>query len=173
MYYYITFKTEFGWIGAFSSSEGLVKTTLPQISEELSCSLLATETFQAVLSKDLFKDLRKFYDDYFAGKSTTYQGSLDLSQATSFQRSVWLAALRIPYGETRSYSWIAGSIGSPQSCRAVGNALGKNPLPIIVPCHRVIKADGGQGGFGGGLELKSKLQKLETSQGNIFENPSS
>ena len=68
----------------------------------------------------------------------------------------------IPYGETRSYSQLAAQIGNPKAVRAVGNALGRNPLPIIIPCHRVLAKGGGLGGFGGGIEMKKRLLKLES-----------
>jgi len=81
---------------------------------------------------------------------------------TTFQQAVWRAAMAIPYGETRSYSWIAKRIKNPKAGRAVGQALGVNPIPIIIPCHRVIDATGGLGGFSGGLGMKKRLLALET-----------
>ncbi len=80
---------------------------------------------------------------------------------TEFQRKVYEATSRIPRGEVRSYKWIAERIGNPKAYRAVGNALNRNPLPIVVPCHRVIKSDGGLGGFAGGVRLKRKLLRAE------------
>jgi len=76
---------------------------------------------------------------------------------------VWQATRLIPYGETRSYLWVAVQIGKPGAARAVGQALGRNPLPVIIPCHRVIASDGGLGGFTGGLVMKRRLLELETS----------
>ena len=86
---------------------------------------------------------------------------LDLSSATAFQRDVWEATLRIPFGETRSYSWVAAQIGKPQAARAVGQALGRNPLPVIIPCHRVIATDGSLAGFGSGIWRKEWLLNHE------------
>jgi len=94
---------------------------------------------------------------YFTGQRVDFPDRLDLSGATPFQRGVWQAARLIPYGETRSYAWVAGQIGKPKAARAVGQALGRNPLPLIVPCHRVLAADGGIGGFSGGVEMKKYL----------------
>jgi methylated-DNA-[protein]-cysteine S-methyltransferase len=74
---------------------------------------------------------------------------------------VWLATQKILHGETRSYGWIAGQLGKPEAARAVGQALGRNPLPIIVPCHRVVSGNGGLGGFTGGLDMKKYLLELE------------
>jgi methylated-DNA-[protein]-cysteine S-methyltransferase len=161
MLYYSSFLTISGWIGALSSSSGLVKTTFPQISREQSLSLLNLKSAKAAYANDFFQDAVNFYTHYFNGRNILYSGKLDLSQATDFQRAVWEAACRIPYGETRSYTWIAKEIGKPLSVRATGNALGKNPLPIIIPCHRIINLNGQLGGFGGGLDVKRLLLKLE------------
>ena len=81
--------------------------------------------------------------------------------ATEFEREVWAAASAIQEGETRSYSWIAKRIGAPKAFRAVGNALRKNPLPFLIPCHRVVRKDGDIGGFSGGKGMKKMLLKIE------------
>lgn len=78
-------------------------------------------------------------------------------EATDFEKSVWLAAASIPRGETRSYKWIAGNIGRPRAYRAVGNALNRNPLAPLVPCHRVVKSDGSIGGFAKGEKMKKRM----------------
>ncbi len=100
-------------------------------------------------------------DRYFAGRPTTFSVPLDPQVGTPFQRRVWEELTRIPYGETRSYGEVAAALGSPRAARAVGSANGSNTIPIVVPCHRVIKADGGLGGYGSGVEIKRKLLKLE------------
>lgn len=99
---------------------------------------------------------------YFAGRLKIFSVSLDLD-GTDFQKIVWRSLTKIPYGQTRSYKDIAKKIGKPKAFRAVGTANGKNPLCIIVPCHRVIAADGSLGGYSGGLKMKTKLLKLEKS----------
>ena len=86
---------------------------------------------------------------------------MDLSIGTEFQRKVWEKVSEIPYGELRSYKWIASEIGNPDAVRAVGNAVGENPVPPIIPCHRVIRSDGNLGGFSSGIALKKWLLKLE------------
>lgn len=98
--------------------------------------------------------------EYFAGKRTAFEVPLDV-RGTEFQRSVWRELSRIPFGVTRSYAEIAERIGKPRSVRAVGAANGSNPISVIVPCHRVIGADGSLTGFGGGLDLKRSLLELE------------
>ncbi|UCD86128.1 MAG: methylated-DNA--[protein]-cysteine S-methyltransferase [Deltaproteobacteria bacterium] len=100
---------------------------------------------------------------FFSGKRVDFDFPLDLSPYSDFQRRVWEVARTIPYGEVRSYQWVGSKLGNPRGGRAVGGALGRNPVPVIVPCHRVIRKDGHLGGFSGpgGIELKRKLLKLE------------
>lgn len=98
--------------------------------------------------------------EYFDGKRKTFDLVLDM-EGTEFQKRVWAALKKIPYGETRSYKDIATSIKNPKAYRAVGTANGSNPISLIVPCHRVIAADGTIGGYGGGLSIKEKLLMLE------------
>jgi len=97
---------------------------------------------------------------YFAGKLCDFLLPLDMV-STEFQKRVWRELLAIPYGETRGYGEIAAAIGAPKAVRAVGAANGANPVPIVVPCHRVIGAGGKLVGYGGGLELKKRLLELE------------
>jgi len=107
-----------------------------------------------------FREVRRQLSEYFAG--TRRQFDLPLAaDATPFQARVLAALSAIPYGETRSYRDIATAVGNPKAVRAVGSANGHNPLPIVIPCHRVIGADGALTGFGGGLEVKRFLLQLE------------
>lgn len=99
--------------------------------------------------------------DYFAGKRKTFDLPLDLSGGTDFQQSVWQALLKIENGTTASYGQISQAIGNEQAARAVGAAVGRNPLSIVVPCHRVMGTDGALTGYAGGLERKTALLKLE------------
>ena len=100
---------------------------------------------------------------YFAGELERFELPL-APGGTPFQRSVWDALTEIPYGSTTTYSKLAATIGRPSACRAVGAANGRNPLPVIVPCHRVVGAAGGLTGYGGGLERKQVLLALEGSE---------
>ncbi|MBD3646009.1 MAG: methylated-DNA--[protein]-cysteine S-methyltransferase [Pseudomonadales bacterium] len=112
---------------------------------------------------EFFQDAARQLDEYFAGERTRFE--LDLCpHGTDFQLQVLDALTRIPYGETRSYRDIAETIGKPKAVRAVGAANGRNPLPIVIPCHRVIGADGSLTGFGGGMEAKRFLLELEQRQ---------
>ena len=159
--YYTSFKTAAGWIAVLTSVEGLVKNTLPQDTEQKAISMLGVDGSGAVISPGMFAGLQKRFIDYFNGIKVDFPDKLDLSAATSFQKEVWQAARSIPYGETRSYQWLAENIGSPEAARAVGGALGKNPLPVIIPCHRVIGINGNLTGFNGGLDVKKRLLELE------------
>jgi methylated-DNA-[protein]-cysteine S-methyltransferase len=104
---------------------------------------------------------------YFAGELRDFDLPLDM-QGTGFQKRVWNELCTIAYGETRSYSGIAKAIGAPKAVRAVGAANGRNPIPIVVPCHRVIGADGSLTGYGGGLPLKRFLLDLEARHARLF-----
>jgi methylated-DNA-[protein]-cysteine S-methyltransferase len=108
----------------------------------------------------VLRETRMQLDEYFAGTRRDFDLPL-APRGTKFQRDVWQALRRIPYGETISYAQLATRIGKPSAMRAVGAANGRNPLPIVVPCHRVIGADGSLTGFGGGLPTKQFLLQLE------------
>jgi methylated-DNA-[protein]-cysteine S-methyltransferase len=111
----------------------------------------------------LFVEVVSQLNSYFAGERETFDLPLEPG-GTEFQKKVWTALQTIPYGETVSYKELAQRIGRPQAVRAVGAANGANPIPIIIPCHRVIGNDGSLTGFGGGLPLKRKLLELENRQ---------
>lgn len=108
----------------------------------------------------LLQKTERELNEYFSGCRREFTLPLAPS-GTEFQRGVWEALLHIPYGETASYRDIAARVGAPAACRAVGGANGKNPLPILIPCHRVIAADGTLGGYSGGLWRKEYLLELE------------
>jgi methylated-DNA-[protein]-cysteine S-methyltransferase len=106
-------------------------------------------------------------DEYFAGRRTSFDLPLDM-RGTEFQKQVWKALTIIPYGETRTYLDLATGLGNPAATRAVGAANGRNPISIIVPCHRVIGSNGKLTGFAGGLEAKSYLLELERAEKRLF-----
>lgn len=109
---------------------------------------------------DAFKPVKQQLAAYFAGELTDFNLVL-APEGTDFQLAVWTALQKIPYGETCSYGDIANRIGKPEASRAVGAANGQNPLPIVIPCHRVIGSNGSLTGFGGGLDCKQFLLRLE------------
>lgn len=110
----------------------------------------------------ILRRARAQLEEYLAGRRRSFDLPLAPS-GTDFQRKVWEALTRIPYGETRSYKEIAEAVGCPRGCRAVGLANNRNPISIVIPCHRVIGADGRLVGYGGGLPLKKALLRLEGS----------
>jgi methylated-DNA-[protein]-cysteine S-methyltransferase len=99
--------------------------------------------------------------EYFDGNSKEFSQSVQLDTGTEFERKVWTSLSTIPYGETRSYKWLAQYVGSPKGTRAVGRALSKNPIPIVLPCHRIIESNGKLGGFAWGSDIKRRLLSLE------------
>ena len=159
--HYTAFDTEIGWVAILASPEGLLAVTLPAKSAEEAHRMLGSRADGAARSPDRFADLMERFRAYYAGRAVSFPETLDLSGATPFRQAVWEKTRLIPYGETRSYLWLARQIGKPEAARAVGQALGRNPLPVIVPCHRVVASDGTLGGFTGGLELKRQLLRLE------------
>ena len=138
--------------------------------------LMGDKTFKKL--KDIAKELKQDIEEgespllhkvanqlneYFRGERKNFDLPIN-PQGTDFQKKVWKALIQIPHGATTSYKEIASAIGAPKSCRAVGNAIGKNPIGIIIPCHRVKHADGSLGGFAWGTDIKLSLLALEASQ---------
>ena len=111
-------------------------------------------------SKNVLNQIKK----YLKGELQRFDCKVDL-RGTLFQKKVWRALVKIPYGQTRSYKEIARAIGYPKAFRAVGNANGRNSIPLILPCHRVIESNGGLGGFGHGIEIKRRLLDFEKAHG--------
>jgi methylated-DNA-[protein]-cysteine S-methyltransferase len=155
------FQTALGWVGITSSAIGLSRLILPMSSSrEVNKQLGETMVTERPVPDGL-KDVAERLRAYFKGYKIAFADDVDLTGATDFQRRVWETTRRIPYGETRSYRWVAEHTGNFKSVRATGQALGDNPLPIVIPCHRVLRRDGGMGGYAGGLELKRYLLWLE------------
>ena len=159
------FNTNLGWMGVVSSEVGLREVILPQESEEAVLNRIRGRNYTVkVGDSSLFGDLPQRMERYFACEEMCFPDKLDFAGASRFQQSVWQAARTIPYGETRSYAWVASQLNLPKAARAVGQALGRNPLPIVIPCHRVLSSDGGLGGFSAGLEMKKQLLYLENAR---------
>jgi len=118
-------------------------------------------------AEEPFREVRRQLDEYFEGRRRQFDLPLE-PEASPFQSRVLNALRGIPYGETRSYKDIALALGHPQAVRAVGSANGSNPLPIVIPCHRVIGSNGSLTGFGGGLDTKRFLLDLERRHSGLF-----
>jgi methylated-DNA-[protein]-cysteine S-methyltransferase len=159
----IIFKSPWGWMGISESDKGIRSIVLPKGSKRAVESELRAESNEPVQQGEStrLEVAHRQLLDYLAGKRSTFEVPLDFSQGTSFQRQVWRTLQRVPYGKLRSYQWIALRVGGPQYARAVGNAVGANPLPIVIPCHRIVAHDASLGGFSGGLSMKRKLLSLE------------
>ncbi len=157
------FQTKMGWVGISGSEKGLLTLILPRVSFDEVVRKLGIELQQDSPLPGSLIDIVERLNKYFDGYKVSFPDKLDFSKWTGFQRKVWEVTKTIPYGETRSYSWVAEKVGNKAAVRAVGNAEGANPLPIIVPCHRVLAKNGGLGGYGGGIELKRYLLWLEAS----------
>ena len=123
--------------------------------------LAAARSPRIVRSAGATDPWRRELEQYFAGRRRTFEAPLDWKEITGFRRRVLRATAAVGYGDSASYKTIASAAGSPRGARAAGNALGSNPLPIVIPCHRVLHAGGGLGGYTGGLERKQMLLALE------------
>ena len=185
---FTVFETDMGWMGIAGTSAGICKVTLP-ISDKAFALIAITDeesyedgtvhrmisrtslshVFMNLMSENnespeengLLSDVKDAMIKYFKGERVDFPFPIDLKGYTKFQKDVWKATRSIPYGELRNYGWVAFQIDKPKSARAVGQALGANPIPIIIPCHRVVASDGSLHGFTGGLKLKQRLIELE------------
>jgi len=160
-FHYALIETGMGWLGVLGSKAGLRQIVLPQASEQEVLSAFDVHQPEAISDIAFFGDLPQRLIGYFDGEVVDFPDRLDLADATPFQGVVWQFVRSIAYGQTRSYAWVAQQIGKPQGARSVGQAMAKNPLPIVVPCHRVIGSNGELGGFSYGLEMKQRLIQME------------
>ena len=159
---YTIFQNTLGWMGVVASDQGVAGVVLPKSSkDDVFAEIEAEWPHAQPLTEAEANPLLQPLDDYAEGKRPQLLLSLDLSRQTAFRRKVWEVTQSIPYGQTRSYGWVAQQIGKPRAARAVGQALGANPVPILIPCHRVVGSDGNLCGFGGGLDVKARLLELE------------
>ena len=162
---YSVFKTAIGWCGLLRSKKGIIirlfigykerDQLLKQILHEFGSGLERTPATGEIMDK---------IKRYCSGEKIVFEkNDLNWSLLTPFQQKVFKAAMRIPYGAVETYASLARKAGCPNSSRAVGNALARNPLPLFIPCHRIVRGDGKLGGFsaGGGIALKRKLLELE------------
>jgi methylated-DNA-[protein]-cysteine S-methyltransferase len=158
-----SFLTPFGWCGLVGADAVLQRVYLPEPDRDSLLGRMAAQFPGMSREKTCFKYVARELQRYFNGEIPYFDCHLDFAAVTVFQKKVWQAARSIAYGQVRTYGWLARDIGNPRAMRAVGAALGSNPFPIIIPCHRVIRSDGGMGGFSAaeGVALKQKLLRLE------------
>jgi methylated-DNA-[protein]-cysteine S-methyltransferase len=152
----------FGPLLLAATPRGLVRVSLPAYDPEETLEELAARISPRVLEAPARLDrARRELDLYFEGKLTEFDLPLDWRLTDGFRKKVQRAIYRIPYGQTRSYTEVARSAGNERAVRAAGTACGSNPIPIVVPCHRVLRSGGALGGYGGGLPMKEALLELE------------
>ena len=163
MYYAVTPRTLVGNLFVAVNDRGLVALDFGLRESDFVARVQQRTKATLLRSREKTAEALRQVEDYLAGKRTTFDLPLDMSLMTDFQRRVLLAALKIPRGQYRTYHEIAQAIGKPKASRAVGQALGHNPVPIVIPCHRVLGSDGSLHGYsgGGGLKTKAWLLKLE------------
>jgi methylated-DNA-[protein]-cysteine S-methyltransferase len=157
------FPTLWGWMGVSETTKGINAVVLPKVSRQAvlaELGLPSAELQEGRISPRL-REAQAQLTSYLAGTRRSFDLSLDLSRGTSFQQKVWRTLRGISYGRLRSYQWVALRVGGRQYARAVGNAVGANPMPIVIPCHRIVSQDASLGGFSGGLPTKRKLLTLE------------
>jgi methylated-DNA-[protein]-cysteine S-methyltransferase len=151
-----------GELLAVGTPAGLVHLGYPNRPLEAQLEDLARRISPRIVeAPERLDEVRRELDEYFAGRRRRFGLDLDWQLTAGFVQRVLRETARIPFGETRTYGEMAASAGSPKAFRAAGSALGANPIPIVVPCHRVLRSGGGLGGYGGGLEVKQELLTLE------------
>lgn len=157
------FVTPWGWMGMSETKKGIDAIVLPRPSRSAVEATLRFSRDEPIdhQTSERLQVAQTQVIEYLTRMRQSFDFPLDLSQGTSFQRLVWRMLQRVPYGKLRSYRWIAARVGGRQYARAVGNAVGANPVPIVIPCHRIVAHDGALGGFSGGLSVKRKLLTLE------------
>lgn len=159
--YYDLLSTSMGWVGVVASPRGIRRTTLPTPTPVEALASLGVDAAGATHRPGVFAHLHRRLEAYFRGEAVEFNDPVDLEKTGPFFSKAWAACKSIPRGETRSYQWLAAQAGQPDASRAAGQAMARNPIPLLVPCHRVVASDGSLCGFGGGLELKARLLQLE------------
>ncbi|MEX2107096.1 MAG: methylated-DNA--[protein]-cysteine S-methyltransferase [Solirubrobacterales bacterium] len=159
---YTTTDSPFGTLLLARTPRGLVRVGLPgQDADELLVDLAQRVSPRVLEAPAELDEVRRELDLYFEGKLDSFDLPLDWRLSDGFRLRVLRAIARIPYGETRSYTQMATSAGNERAVRAAGTACGRNPIPLVIPCHRVLRSGGALGGYGGGLPMKQALLELE------------
>jgi len=161
---YRTIDTPVGELLLAATDEGLVRVAFPVQDHDAVLERLAATVSPRILRSPARLDAAsRQLDEYFAGRRTVFELPLDLRLASGFRRTVLAHLPEIAYGHTESYAQVASAAGSPKAVRAVGTACAMNPLPVVVPCHRVVRSDGSFGGYAGGAAAKEILLRMEAA----------
>jgi len=159
---YTSADSPFGPLLLATTPRGLVRVGLPnQDADELLVDLARRVSPRVIEAPTKLDEARRELDLYFAGKLDRFDLPLDWQLSEGFRLKVLRAIARIPYGQTRNYTQMATKAGNERAVRAAGTACGRNPIPLVVPCHRVLRTGGALGGYGGGLPMKEALLRLE------------
>lgn len=158
------FETELGWIAIVSSTNGVVRTSLLELTPTSALGAVKPESDHALHGYERNIEISALIAAYCAGESVDLSGiEIDVAGVSPFFKKAWEVCRTIPFGETRSYRWLAEKAGNIRAARSAGQAMARNRLPLLVPCHRVVASDGSLHGFGGdGLPLKSRFLAMET-----------
>ena len=161
--YYTRLESPIGTIWVAATDEGLFQVEIGRTEVKFLESIGKRIRAEIMEDPGRFDEIREMFKDYFDGRVVVFDLPFDL-RGTDFQRNVWRAIYRIPHGKLSSYSRLAAEVGRPRAARAVGNAVGSNPLWIVIPCHRAVRSDGSLGGYLGGLPMKRALLEMEGVQ---------
>ncbi len=162
--WYDVFETEMGWVAVVAGDGGVIRMSLPEQTFEQAYDHVRPQVEQAELDADAVRDVRCMVMAYCAGEINSLDDvKVDMSGMSPFFRSAREACRSIPSGETRTYAWLAEQAGNARAARGAGQAMAKNPVALVIPCHRVIGSDGALHGFGGGigLPMKERLLRME------------
>lgn len=158
---YQLLKTTRGWVAVAYTERGILALTLPVKTPGMAFEALQGKVTLPLVRGQGYRKLARDLDRYFRGEVVSFKHPLDFTAATPFQRRVWVVLRGIPYGATQGYQEVARAVGMPRAARAVGQAVGANPIPLLIPCHRVVASDGSLGGFAWGLTWKRHLLQVE------------
>ena len=159
---YATIESPLGPLLAATTKRGLLRLSYQDENVDAALERLALDVSPRIVESPKSLDgVRRELDEYFAGRRKSFELAIDWSFASGFVRRVLKATARVPFGNVSSYAQIAAQAGSPRASRAAGNALGSNPMPIVVPCHRILRSGGALGGYTGGIHRKEFLLHLE------------
>lgn len=169
MYRGVFFQSNIGWVGIAESAGGIAAIVFSKASRAAAAASLRGMSSEQMEESETprLRAAKRQITEYMAGTRKTFDLTMDLSQGTAFQRRVWKKLRGVPYGQIRSYRELASSVGGSRYARAVGGAVGANPLPIVIPCHRIVAQDGSLGGFSCGLAAKRRLLSIEGSLSQI------
>jgi len=158
---YRVIKITRGWVAVAYTGRGIRALTLPVPGRKKALEFLRSQISSRLVRGEAYPRLAHDLDRYFRGRAISFDYPLDLTAATSFQRRVWTVLQGSPYGATRTYQEVARAVGMPRAARAVGQAVGGNPIPLLIPCHRVVGSGGSLGGYAWGLMWKRRLLRVE------------